>query len=48
MESLYVILLWLIGIIMIAIGWYVQGAGGFVYLGALTLVFGAALAFRGR
>ena len=48
MESVFIIMIWLLGIIMIAIGWYVPNAGGFVWLGGLTLVFGAALAFMRR
>ena len=46
MESIYIIALWLLGIVLVAIGWYVPGAGGFAWLGAATLVFGAVLAFR--
>ena len=46
MESIYIIALWLVGIVLVVIGWYVPGAGGFAWLGAATLVFGAALAFR--
>ena len=46
MESIYVIALWLLGIILVAIGWYVPGAGGFAWLGAATLIFGAVLAIR--
>ncbi len=48
MESIYIVLLWLIGIVLVATGWYVPGAGGFQWLGAVTLFFGAALAFRNR
>jgi len=48
MESIYIIALWLMGIVMIAVGWYVPNASGFVWLGALTLLFGAALAFFRR
>jgi len=46
MESIYIVALWLLGIVLVVIGWYVPGAGGFAWLGAATLVFGAALAFR--
>jgi membrane-bound ClpP family serine protease len=46
MESIYIIALWLLGIVLVVIGWYLPGAGGFAWLGAATLVFGAALAFR--
>jgi len=46
MESLHIVLLWLFGIVMIGIGWYVPGAGGIAWLGAATLVFGAIVALR--
>jgi membrane-bound ClpP family serine protease len=46
MESVYIIALWLIGIALVVVGWYVPGASLIVYLGAVTLVFGALLAFR--
>ena len=46
MESIYIIALWLLGVVLVLIGWYVPGAGGFAWLGAATLVFGAVLAFR--
>jgi hypothetical protein len=46
MESVFIIALWLIGIVLIAIGWYVPGASGIAWLGGLTLAFGALLALR--
>ena len=48
MENLYIIILWIIGIILVAVGWYVPGASGFQILGFLTMAFGAALAFLKR
>jgi len=46
MESVYIIALWLIGVTLVVIGWYVPGAGMIDWLGAVTLAFGALLAFR--
>ena len=46
MESIYILGLWLLGIVLVAVGWYIPGAGVFAWLGLATLVFGAALAFR--
>ena len=46
LESIYIIALWLLGIVLVVIGWYIPGAGGFAWLGAATLIFGAVLAFR--
>jgi membrane-bound ClpP family serine protease len=46
MESVYIIALWLLGIVMVIVGWYVSDAGVFAWLGLATLIFGAALAFR--
>ena len=46
MESVYIISLWLLGIILVVVGWYIPEAGIFAWLGLATLVFGAALAFR--
>ena len=46
MESIYIIALWLLGIVLVVIGWYVPGAGGFAWLGAATMIFGAVMAFR--
>ena len=46
MESIYIIALWLLGIVLVAVGWYIPGAAVFAWLGLATLIFGAALAFR--
>jgi len=46
MESIYIIGLWLLGIILVAVGWYIPEAWIFAFLGLATLVFGAALALR--
>jgi membrane-bound ClpP family serine protease len=46
MESIYIIALWLLGIVLVVVGWYVSGAGGFAWLGAGTMIFGAVMAFR--
>ena len=46
MESIYIISLWLLGIILVVVGWYIPKAGIFAWLGLATLIFGAALAFR--
>ena len=46
MDTHHLIILWLIGVVLIAIGWYLPGAMIFLWLGVLTLIFGAALAFR--
>lgn len=40
--------LWLLGILMVAFSWYIPDAGGFFWLGALTLLFGMALALYRR
>jgi membrane-bound ClpP family serine protease len=42
------VLLWLLGILLIAASWYLPGAGGFFWLGGLTLLFGFALAYFRR
>jgi len=46
MESIYIIALWLLGIVLVVVGWYIPNAGVFAWLGLATLIFGAALAFR--
>jgi membrane-bound ClpP family serine protease len=48
MESIYVVALWLLGIVLIAVGWYIPDASIFVWLGGLTLLFGAAIVFMRR
>jgi hypothetical protein len=42
------ILLWLLGIVLIAVSWYIPGAGGFFWLGGLSLLFGFVLAYLRR
>lgn len=42
------IFLWLLGIVLIAISWYVPNAHGFFWLGGITLALGAALALLRR
>ncbi len=37
-------LLWLLGIFLVVVSWYVPNAGGFFWLGGLTLGFGVLLA----
>jgi membrane-bound ClpP family serine protease len=46
MESIYIIALWLLGIVLVVVGWYIPDAGILAWLGLATLIFGAALAFR--
>jgi hypothetical protein len=49
MEGTYIVVLWLLGIFLIAISWYGgPKAGGFLWLGILTMAFGAALALMRR
>jgi membrane-bound ClpP family serine protease len=48
MRGLYIIFLWLLGIVLVSIGWYVPGAGIIALLGAATLIFGAYLAYIQR
>jgi hypothetical protein len=48
MEGPYIVLLWLLGIVLVAASWIIPRAGGFAYLGALTLAFSAALALLRR
>jgi membrane-bound ClpP family serine protease len=42
------VLLWLLGILLIAASWYLPGAGGFLWLGGLTLLFRFAIAYFRR
>jgi len=42
------IFLWMLGIVLIAISWYLPNAQGFLWLGAVTVAFGAALALLRR
>ncbi|HEV2225815.1 MAG TPA: hypothetical protein VGR56_03310 [Nitrososphaerales archaeon] len=42
------LLLWVLGILLIAVSWYLPGAGGFLWLGGLTLLFGFSLAYFRR
>jgi len=46
LNEIYVVGLWLIGVCLVAFGWYVPGAVGIAYLGGLTLAFGALMAFK--
>ena len=39
--------LWIIGIVAIAIGWYVPGAWGFIVIGALALIVGTLIGLKG-
>jgi membrane-bound ClpP family serine protease len=48
MEGRYVIGLWMLGIILVIVGWYVPGAGAVAWLGGITLAFGAAVALFRR
>jgi len=42
------IILWLLGILLIAVSWYVPKAGGFLWLGVISLAFGAVLGLLRR
>ncbi len=48
MRGFYIVLLWLLGIVLVATGWYIPGAGIIALLGAVTLLFGAYLAYLQR
>ncbi len=48
MRGLYIVLLWLLGIVLVGVGWYIPGATIIVVLGVLTLLFGAYLAYLQR
>ncbi|MGD0146525.1 MAG: hypothetical protein ABSB53_06725 [Nitrososphaerales archaeon] len=48
MEFPSFIILWLLGIALIVISWYVPHAQGFFWLGGITLAFGVALALLRR
>ncbi len=48
MRGLYIVFLWLLGIILVVFGWYIPGAGVIALLGAATLIFGAFLAYLQR
>ena len=48
MEGRYVIGLWILGIVLVIVGWYIPGASIFGWLGAITLAFGAAVALYRR
>ena len=39
--------LWIIGIVLVSASWYVPNSGGLFWLGALTLLIGAAIALKG-
>ena len=41
-------MLWLLGLFLIALSWYIPGAAGFFWLGGLTLLFGFALVYFRR
>lgn len=44
MRGLYFIFLWLLGLLLVSVGWY-AGAGIIALLGVVTLIFGAYVAY---
>lgn len=40
--------LWLIGLILIIISWYIPNSGGYLIIGVITLAFGIIWGLRSR